>query len=86
MEKRRFKHRQGSIYNSKEEISRADVHKVIYEMAQAMPWLYKCVTIMDLSIIKEVGQDLGGLLKEATLSSLAHTQDLSLDLVPDSSL
>lgn len=83
LKKNDFSHRQGSVYVSKKKISRAEAHSVIEQMAVKMPWLYKCVNKMDLTIVNEVEQDLIGVITDATLDYLQSREVLDIDAEPE---
>lgn len=84
MKRNGFKHRQGSVYISANKITRAAVHGLLEAMVQEMPWLYKCVEKMDLTVIESQEHDLTGYIRDATLAYLKNVEPIAIDALPDS--
>lgn len=80
MENNGFEHRQGSVYDSVNKLTRTEVHSLVEKMARTMPWLYKCINKMDLTVVQTAEQDLTGFIKDATLDYLQHIEKLDVDV------
>lgn len=48
-----FEHRQYSVYNSKKEMVEFDIYAVVLGMVKNMPWLRRCLEVMDVTDIGE---------------------------------
>lgn len=72
MKRNGFDHRQYSVYISKEKLTTVDVVVLMSKLAEAMPWLFRCVTEIDVTNIGN---------QHSLLQSLEEaTNELNLEL------
>jgi len=61
--RKKFEHRQGSVYCSTEKMSIVDIYVLVKELKKECPWLKNCLTRMDVADIGEI-HELTDMIKE----------------------